>query len=65
MPLDVVETLCELIRRPSVNPMGRDVSGAGFLEHRLTDYLQDVFQQQGWRWLRQPVAPQRKVRTSE
>ena len=59
MPLDVIETLCELVRRPSVNPMGRAVAGDEFYEHRVTDYLQDLFQQLGWRWQRQAVAPGR------
>ena len=41
---DVVETLQQLIRIPSVNPMGRDVTGEQYCEHALTDYLEQFFQ---------------------
>lgn len=57
MPLDLVHTLCDLVRLPSVNPMGRDVSGEQYLEHRVTDYLQGVFEQLGLAWQRQTIAP--------
>jgi acetylornithine deacetylase/succinyl-diaminopimelate desuccinylase-like protein len=59
MPLDVVETLCQLVRLPSVNPMGRDISGPEFFEHRVTDFLEQTFRQQGWQFERQSVAPLR------
>ncbi|MBC8874285.1 MAG: M20 family metallopeptidase [Planctomycetes bacterium] len=59
MPLDVVETLCDLIRLPSVNPMGRDVSGEEFYEYRVTDYLERTFERLGLSWQRQPIAPKR------
>jgi acetylornithine deacetylase/succinyl-diaminopimelate desuccinylase family protein len=61
MPLipDVVETLQQLIRIPSVNPMGRDVTGAPYLEGALTDYLQQFFQRVGVPFSRQSVAPGR------
>ena len=42
MPLDPVETLQQLIQTPSVNPMGRDVSGPTYGESRMTDLLVDI-----------------------
>ena len=59
MPLDVVETLCDLVRLPSVNPMGRDVHGDEYFEHQVTDYLQRLFERLGWPWRRQTVEPRR------
>ena len=60
MPLDLVNTLCDLVRLPSVNPMGRPVTGDIYFEHRVTDYLQELFQQLGVPWQRQLVQPQRE-----
>jgi acetylornithine deacetylase len=57
MPLDVLQTLRELIAIPSVNPMGRDVSGPEYLETRLTEYLERLFNRLGLRHHRQAVAP--------
>jgi acetylornithine deacetylase/succinyl-diaminopimelate desuccinylase-like protein len=57
--LDPVETLQRLIQTPSVNPMGRDVAGPEYGESRLTDLLVELCQQQGWRWLRRQVHPNR------
>ncbi len=59
MLLDVVETLRELVQIPSVNPMGRPVSGPIYLEERLTDYLQGLFQRLNVPWERTTVEPQR------
>jgi acetylornithine deacetylase len=59
MPLDVVETLCDLVRLPSVNPMGRDVSGDEYFEYQVTDYLQRLFEGLGWPWRRQPIEDRR------
>lgn len=56
---DVVETLCDLVRIPSVNPMGRPLVGPEYLEHAVTDYLQGFFQNLGVAWLRQTVEPLR------
>jgi acetylornithine deacetylase len=53
-------TLADLVRRPSVNPMGRDVSGPEYLEGRITDYLVQRFSAAGLPWARQPVAPGRE-----
>lgn len=46
-PMHADELLKELIRRPSVNPMGRDLSGAEYLEGRMTEYLVAFFQELG------------------
>ncbi|MCL4202824.1 MAG: M20 family metallopeptidase [Pirellulaceae bacterium] len=59
MPLDLLNTLCDLVRLPSVNPMGRDVQGDVYYEHRVTDYLQQLFDRLGLPWVRQTVAPGR------
>jgi acetylornithine deacetylase len=60
MALDPVQTLLELIRIPSVNPMGRDAAGPNEGESRLTDHLQRLCDELGWPWLRQPVHPGRE-----
>jgi len=56
---DHVATLADLVRRPSVNPMGREVAGPEYLEARVTDYLVQRFTAAGLPWARQPVAPGR------
>ncbi|MGE0606734.1 MAG: M20 family metallopeptidase [Pirellulales bacterium] len=55
MSLDLVETLSELVSIPSVNPMGRDVSGPEFYEYRVTEYLEKLFQRLGLPSERQTV----------
>ena len=60
LKLDPVETLAELVAIPSVNPMGRSVSGPPFHENRLTDHLEEVFQRLGLSVERQSVAPGRE-----
>jgi acetylornithine deacetylase/succinyl-diaminopimelate desuccinylase-like protein len=55
MPLDLVETLSELVAIPSVNPMGRPISGPEYFEYRVTDYLQRFFDRLGLPWQRQTV----------
>jgi len=55
----LVPLLADLVRRPSVNPMGRDVSGPEYLEGRVTDFLVQHFTELGLPWARQPVAPGR------
>jgi acetylornithine deacetylase/succinyl-diaminopimelate desuccinylase-like protein len=52
-------TLADLIRRPSVNPMGRDVAGPEYLEGRVAEYLVQRFSAAGLPWARQTVAPGR------
>ena len=37
--LDTTRILADLVRLPSVNPMGRIVTGPDYLEGRVTDYL--------------------------
>jgi acetylornithine deacetylase len=59
MSLDPVEILQRLIRTPSVNPMGRDVSGPHYGESHLTDLLVEICQEHGWRWSRRRIHPER------
>ncbi len=59
MRLDPVTTLCELVAIPSVNPMGRGLTGPEFLERRVTEYLQGTFERLGLPWVRQTVEPGR------
>lgn len=59
MSFDLLSTLRDLVATPSVNPMGRDVAGPEFYEHRLTDYLEQLFARLGIPTWRQPIAPQR------
>lgn len=58
--IDVVETLRDLIRIPSVNPMGRDLSGPEFGEYAVTDYLQRLFSRLGTPCERHEVYPRRE-----
>jgi acetylornithine deacetylase/succinyl-diaminopimelate desuccinylase family protein len=57
--MDVVQLLSDLIAIPSVNPMGRDLSGPEFFEYRLTDYLESFFRELGVPYQRQHVEPLR------
>ncbi len=59
MPLDAVETLRQLVRIPSVNPMGRDLSGPEYFEQAMTDHLAGLFDQLGLPWERHQVEPRR------
>ena len=54
-----VSLLADLVRRPSVNPMGRDVSGPQYLEGRVTDYLCQRLAAARIHWGCQAVAPGR------
>jgi acetylornithine deacetylase len=58
--LDPVETLAQLVAIPSVNPMGRSVSGPPFFEDRLTEHLEGVLCRLGLAIARQQVAPGRE-----
>ena len=57
--IDHVATLADLVRRPSVNPMGRTLSGPEYLEGRVSEYLVQRFSAAGLAWARQNVAPGR------
>jgi len=59
MPVNVVETLADLVAIPSVNPMGQEVSGPDYFEVRVTDYLEAFFERLGLPWQRQTVEPDR------
>jgi acetylornithine deacetylase/succinyl-diaminopimelate desuccinylase-like protein len=59
MALDVVTLLADLVRIPSVNPMGRPVHGDMFFEHRLTAFLENLFRGLGLPVERHTVAPLR------
>lgn len=60
MRLDPAKTLAQLVAIPSVNPMGRAVSGPPFREDRLTEHLERTFRRLGLRVQRQPVEPGRE-----
>jgi acetylornithine deacetylase/succinyl-diaminopimelate desuccinylase-like protein len=59
MNLDVVQVLSDLVRIPSVNPMGRPVSGDIYYEHRVTGHLEALFLALGLPVERHTVAPLR------
>lgn len=54
--LDLVSVLQDLVRLPSVNPMGRVVQGDIYYEHRVTAYLETLFRNLGVRYERQTMA---------
>ncbi|MGE3821169.1 MAG: M20 family metallopeptidase [Isosphaeraceae bacterium] len=56
---EVTRLLAELVAIPSVNPMGRPVSGPEFLEGGMTDYLEGWFRRLGASFERQNVSPGR------
>jgi acetylornithine deacetylase/succinyl-diaminopimelate desuccinylase-like protein len=55
----VVDTLRELVRIPSVNPMGRSVSGPEYLEGAMTEHLRQRFESLGVPYEIQDVEPGR------
>ena len=57
--LETTRLLGDLVRLPSVNPMGRPLQGPDIYEHRVTDYLEAFFRSLNVAWVRQPVAAQR------
>lgn len=59
MPLDLTQTLSDLVALPSVNPMGRAVEGPEFFEYRVTEYLERLFQKLNLPYQRQTVEPKR------
>lgn len=56
---ETARLLSDLVRLPSVNPMGRDLPPDIVLEHRVTQYLEDYFHRLGVSVERQEVAPKR------
>ena len=59
-PLDVVPLLAELVRIPSVNPMGRHVTGDEYLEHAMTARLEQIFRDLQLPFVKQHLAPRRE-----
>ena len=59
MSIDLAATLAELVAIPSVNPMGRIVSGPQYLEYLLTEHLERLFAGLGLPTERQSIAPRR------
>ena len=59
MTLDLADTLARLVAIPSVNPMGRSVSGGVFGEKRLGDFLEDLFERLGLACKREEIHPGR------
>jgi acetylornithine deacetylase len=57
--LETTRLLSDLVRLPSVNPMGRALQTPDLYEHRVTAYLEDFFRTLGVPYERQTVAPQR------
>ncbi|GIW94964.1 MAG: acetylornithine deacetylase [Pirellulaceae bacterium] len=53
------DLLAQLIRIPSVNPMGRQVSGEIYGERKLSDFLVELFRTWGLPAVRVPVHPDR------
>jgi acetylornithine deacetylase ArgE len=56
---ETTRLLRDLVALPSVNPMGRPLSGPDIHEHRVTAYLEVFFRSLGVAYERQSVAPQR------
>lgn len=59
MAIEVVQALRDLVRIPSVNPMGRELEGDIYYEHRLTEHLEQLVRQLGLSYERHTVAPGR------
>jgi len=57
--MDPLPLLQNLVAIPSVNPMGRDLSGPEYFETRLSDYLDDFFKQLEVPYERFEVSPGR------
>ena len=58
--IDPIETLCQLVAIPSVNPMGLPLDGDRLGEARLTEHLESAFRDLGIPCQRQPVHPERE-----
>jgi acetylornithine deacetylase/succinyl-diaminopimelate desuccinylase family protein len=57
--MSAAELVRDLVRLPSVNPMGRAANPEICYEHRVTAYLEEFFKGLGVSYERQPVAPGR------
>jgi acetylornithine deacetylase/succinyl-diaminopimelate desuccinylase-like protein len=57
---ETTHILQELVSRPSINPMGRDLRGPEIYEHQVTAFLEDFFRDLGVRYERQAIAPLRE-----
>ena len=57
--VNVTQLLADLVRIPSINPMGRDVSGPEYFEHRVSDFLCRQLETLGVPWERIEIAPGR------
>jgi len=57
--MDPLPLLQDLVRIPSVNPMGRDLTGPEFFETRVTEYLCDFFRSLDVELETQEIAPGR------
>ena len=53
---DLTRLLSALVAIPSVNPMGRSLTGPHLLETRLTEFLETWFRERGVQFERQPVS---------
>lgn len=58
--VETTRLLRDLVRLPSINPMGRDLHGPEYYEHQVTAYLEDFFRSLGVPYERQPVSPLRE-----
>src|SRR5258708_10629003 len=56
---DTTRLLRDLVALPSINPMGRDLTGPEIYEHQVTDWLETFFRDLGVSWERQAIAPLR------
>jgi acetylornithine deacetylase len=56
---ETTRLLRDLVRLPSINPMGRPLQGPEIYEHRVTAYLEEFFRGLGVPYERQAVAPLR------
>jgi acetylornithine deacetylase len=57
--IDITRLLADLVRLPSVNPMGRHLEGPEIYEHQVSAYLERFFQDLGVDCQRQSVASRR------
>jgi len=57
---DVIDVLADLVAIPSINPMGRDVSGPEYGEARVADYVVGFLARHGIRAERRQVQPGRE-----